>query len=144
MLVRLTPEQVAEYWEGIKFAVEESLPPVAVEKPGTLNRILEAMLVGIIQAWVSLRREDKKVVALVTTTVADDNISRTKSLLIYSTYAFEQSEKSDWIEGFAALSKFAKGMKCDNITAYSNEADILKIAQYYNPEMTTYIRFPLR
>lgn len=143
MLLKMTAEQVANYWDDIKELVKESLPPTAEKSDRSMNRVLESMLLGIIDAWISFRKEDKEVVALATTTISNDNISKTKTLLIYTTTTLTQSTAMDWQEGFAALSKYAKKLNCHAISCYTTDPEIRKIAAKFGGEEVQYITFPL-
>ena len=143
MLLKLTPEQVVDYWDDIKELVKESLPPTAEKSDRAMNRILEAMLIGIIDAWVSFRKENKEIVAIVTTTVVNDTISRSKTLLLYTTTTLKQSRAEDWREGFAAVAKYAKKLNCHTVACYTTNPEIRKIASKFGGEEMQYITFPL-
>jgi hypothetical protein len=142
MLIRLTPEQVTAYWEAIKEGLEEALPLERMHS-NSINNILESVLIGIMQVWISLRRDTKEVVGIVLTTTAEDKVSKTKSLLIYSAHSFVQTIPEDWKEGFMALSKFAKAFKCHNIIAYTSNEDIRKIASHFDAKEEILLTFNL-
>jgi len=139
MLVRLLPDQIADYWELIKESINRSAYPLNELDSDKMNRILESLLVEKMQCWASVRVKDEvtTIVAIATTTVIIDLWSNEKSLLIYSTYATEQTKKEDWMDAFATVSKFAKGKGCDKVIAYArDDSDILKIAEKFDADMS--------
>lgn len=143
MLLKLTPDQVVNYWDDIRDLIKESLPPTSDKSDRAMNRLLEALMVGIVDAWISFRKPDKEVVALVTTTVVSDVLSRTRTLLIYTTTTLKQSNAVDWKEGFEALNKYAKKLRCHAVACYTTNPEIRKIAAKFGGEEVQYITFPL-
>lgn len=146
MLLKLLPEQVSDRWQALKDGIEASLPVVNDEDPEKMNNILAAILTGDVQCWVSYRElEDlkKQGVALVLTTTVDDRLTNTRSLLLYLVWAWEKTQASDWIEGFQALTKFAKLMKCNRLISYTDDEKVIKIAEKFNGEFRTFISFPV-
>jgi hypothetical protein len=135
MLVQLLSEQVAEYWNIIKYAVEGSLPPIANEAYDKMNRILEALLTDQMQCWVSYREEESGRVleGILITTITGDFCSDIKSLLVYSLYGFNATEQA-WAEGFSTISKWAKSKGCNRIIAYTDVPRIIEIIQQLGGE----------
>lgn len=149
MLIRMLPEQIAKLWHVIKPAIEASLPPIASDPEGRMNNVLSAMLVGGIDCWVSYRKlsEGIEVNAIVTTTIVVDNISGTRSLLIYSIYSPDGVElgQDGWAEGYDALSKYARAVNCSNLSAYSPLDYICEIAESLGGNADfRYITVPLK
>lgn len=130
MLTKLLPEQIAKFWPIIKYAVEESLPPLAKDHPDKMSRILSSALSGSIDVWVAYTRGDKiKVEGIILTTFTHDEVSGTKSMLIYCLYGYEVISGSSWIEGIKSLKKYAKSKKCSRIIAYSSNSNVIEIAR---------------
>ena len=144
MLLKLMPEQVSEYWDGIKFAVEEALPPVVGETPEKMNNILMALLNGEMDCWVSYRKEESGVVGFVITTITHDSCSDTTNLLLYVIYGMDQTKGVDWIEGYQALRKFALSKGCHRIIGYTTSDKVIKIAKKFgNDSVFSFISIPL-
>jgi hypothetical protein len=61
------------------------------------------------------------------TTISQDKVSGTKSLLIYCLYAFGKTYKETWVEGFETIKRFAKGEGCHRIVGYTAEPKIREI-----------------
>jgi len=131
MLTRLIPEQVSKFWDIIKFAVEESLPPIVGDHPDKMNRILSAALSSKIEVWVSYVKgeEANKFEGVVLTKTLYDNASDTKNLLIYCIYGYEEVGDSSWFGGIDKLAMYAKSRGCSQIIAYTDSPYIVKIVK---------------
>ena len=146
MLTRLLPDQVSNLWSIIKYAVEESLPPIAGESPNKMNNILTALLCSKAQCWMSYvkSKEGNKFEGLVITEITHGDISDTKSLLIYCLYGFEKASRKSWTGGMKALVKFASSRGCSSITAYSEIPSIISLVERLGGETKyRFIKIPL-
>ncbi len=145
MLTKLLPEQISKFWPIIKYAVEESLPPLAKDHPDKMNRILSAALSGRLDVWASYEKAEKiRLEGIVVTSFVYDDASGTKSLLIYCLYGYETASGGSWFSGFDALKKYAKANKCSRIIAYSSNPDIIEIARRLGADAEyTFISFNL-
>lgn len=128
MLTKLLPEQVSKFWDVISYAVEQSLPPVVGEHPDKMNRILASALSGKITVWASY--SDKKFEGIVLTKAVYDDASDTRNLLIYCLYGYNEIGKRSWLEGMAAIAKYAKSRGFNQIIAYSNSPYIVNISKH--------------
>ncbi len=147
MLTRLTPEQVSNFWDVIKYAIEESLPPITGNHEDRMNRILASIMSGNTQCWASYVKDGEggKFEGIVTTEIVTDVPSGTKSLLIYTLYGYSLVEKESWKIGFDALRKFALSRNCSAIIGYSKVDHLIKIADRLGADTSyTFISFPLR
>lgn len=131
MLIKLLPDQAVKYWEDIKVAVEESLPPTVGMQSDRMSNILQALLTDEVTAWVSVEeREDANIVTgIVLTTFTFDKISGTKSLLIYCVYGYSEATKDSWLAGGDTLAKFAKSEGCHRIIGYTDVNSIIKYVE---------------
>ena len=133
MLSKLTFEQISKYWEVIEYAIENSLPPITetADNPEKMQNILASLMNGSMQCWASYKRLEggNKMEGILVTTTTLDYCSGTKSLLLYSVYAYEKLEKSSWLEGFEAIGKYARSIGCHTITAVSNSEDVIRAAK---------------
>lgn len=140
------PDQISKFWEIIKYAIEESLPPIVGESPDKMNKILASLLIGKGQCWVSYDKEDKenRFEGIVITKVLYDDISDTKNLLIYCLYGYEDVNKGSWLSGFKSLVKFAISQGCSQIIGYSDVPLILKVVERFKGETKyNFVRIPL-
>ena len=136
MLIRLTVEQISSFWDIIRYAVEQALPPVAGEGPDKMNNVLESLLEGSSDCWTSYEREDNeiKINAVLITKVLIDSVTNTRSLLIYSLYGYNEIDNGSWTEGYKALIKWAIKCKCVRIVGYTDEEKIIRVVEHMGGE----------
>jgi hypothetical protein len=130
MLTKLLPDQIAKFWSVIKFAVEQSLPPIVGEHPDRMNRILSSALSGGVDVWASYTRNEEvvKFEGIALTKILYDDVSITKNLLIYCFYGYTNVNSDSWLEGLKSLLKYAKRMECSFVTAYTDIPHVVEIA----------------
>ena len=143
MLVRLLPDQISKFWPIIKYAIEQSLPPIVGEHPDKMNRILSSALCGQLDVWVSYNKgEDNKFEGIVLTELLFDEPSGTKNLLIYCLYGYELVANESWLQGLISLTKYAQSRQCNKIIAYTREGDLIDLAKSLGGETDyTFISF---
>jgi len=95
MLTKLLPDQISNFWDIIKYSVEESLPPIVGDHPDKMNRILSSLLCGKSECWASYNRQgdNTKFEGIVLTKMLYDDASDTRNLLIYCLYGYEEVNK---------------------------------------------------
>ena len=122
MINKLLPEQISNLWEIIKYAVEQSLPPIVTENEDNMNNILSSALSGKIDVWVSYEKTDKgnKLEGVMLTNFLFDEVSKRRNLLIYCLYGYNNVGFKSWIEGLQTLTKYAKSRDCGQIIAYTD------------------------
>ena len=144
MITRLLPEQISAFWPIIKYAVEEALPPMVGEHPDKMNRILAAMLSGKLDVWASYKKPDNKFEGIGVTQVLYDEPTNTKSLLLYSIYAYEKTNPDSWVEAWEAIVKWAKARGCKTIVAYSANSYVVEKAKLFGGNADfTFISFDI-
>lgn len=131
MLVQLLPDQISKFWDVIKFAVEQSLPPTVGERPGRMNRILSAALSGRIDVWASYVKEENsnRLEGIMLTKFLYDDASDTRNLLIYCIYGYDRVSSSTWTHGLKTLVKYAKSKGCAQIVAYTSLPYLVKLTK---------------
>lgn len=134
MLTKLLPDQVSKFWDVIKYAIEESLPPIVGESPNKMNNILTSILVNKTNCWVSYHKkgENKVFEGVVLTRILYDDASETRNLLIYCIYGYENSKVSSWTDALTALLKYSKKKRCAQIVAYTDNEKLLKMVSHLN------------
>jgi hypothetical protein len=126
MLTKLLPDQISKFWDIIKYAIEQSLPPVAGEHHNKMNNILFSALDVSIDVWAS-RDKNNKFEGIVLTEILIDRPTRTKNLLIYCLYGYNKISELSWKSGFETLVKYAKGKGCSQIVAYTDVDAIIDV-----------------
>ena len=131
-VTKLLLEQVSAFWDIIKYAIEQSLPPIVVNNPEALNRILSSILCGKTEVWTEYVKEegkDSKFECIFLTQFIYDEPSGTKNLLIYSLYGYEEIDSGSWARALITMVKYAKEKKCDQIVAYSSVPIVIEMAK---------------
>jgi len=130
MLVKLTAEQISNFWDIIKFAIIESHPsstPMGLEE---LNVIFEELLCDVADCWVSCNKENRsKIEGIIITKVVHDPGTRSKNLLIYSLYMDQGIDRMSWPEGLATLAKWAIKKGCRNLVGFTDNSQMVSIAE---------------
>lgn len=142
MLVLFLPEQIARHWDVIREAISEALPPT-VRSRENLNKVLESLLIGNMQCWISVSSRTKQVNAIVTTSVVTDAVTEEKSLLIFSVFAYGPLDDIAWKEGFNTLRIFGRSKDCVSMVAYTENPYIVELGKKYNGGVFSYITIPL-
>jgi len=128
MLVRLTTDQISRFWDIIKYSFEQAAPPIALVSPEHSANLLEDLLVGTADCWISFQRENgNKIDGVVITKVVTDEASKTRNLLIYSLFAYVMTNKKSWTEGLRSLARWAKSKRCYNIIGFTQENQIISL-----------------
>ena len=140
MILRLTPDQIANLWDMIKYALEQS-PPIRVDVKDYrwTNRILESAMNGSISIWVAYQKSDEgtKFEGVGITSIEVDKFARQKSLLIYYVYAYRDTNFISWQEAFDMMSKYARSRGCSKIITYSNNEQIISLAEGVGGDVST-------
>lgn len=124
MLVRLIPDQVERRWERFAPAIAKSLPPtVSNTKRGMVN-ILEAILLEKLVVWIITDEDQEQIFGIVTTHLRYEEISKTRSLLIYSYTSFSGMHYTYFNDALETLEKYAISESCYSIIAYTKNEQI--------------------
>ena len=118
MIIKLSPDQVTEHWDVIKFGIQESVPPITYGSQNTLNNMLKSLLTGEMQCWVMMNGT-QKIQGVATTTITKDGCSGVKNLMIYSVYGLTFIDDETWAENLKGLRKFAKANSCHRIISFT-------------------------
>ena len=131
MLTKLLPDQISKFWDIIKYAIEQSIPPNVGEHPDKSNRILSAALSGKVDVWASYDKstEVNRFEGLMLTKILYDDVVDMKNLLIYSVYGYETISEDSWKNGLRTILKYAAGNNCSLVVAYT---DVPKIVEVVN------------
>ena len=128
MIAKLIPIQISKLWDVIKYAVEHSLPPTVDESPNKMQHILAAALSGYVDVWVTFRRNDKGLIieGVVLTKPCYDEISGTRSLLVYSAFNFNNTTSKSLIASTKSMLEYAKSIGCSRLVAYTSVPSIAR------------------
>jgi hypothetical protein len=136
MLIRLTPEQIADKWDVIKNSIQQ---PGTVDK-GEPSYILKNLYAGTLHCWILY--SDNAVKAVATTAFTTD-MSGIKELLIYTLYICNVITQDEWKDAAALLGKWAKDNSCKNITSFVSDPDIFKLIEQLPFRKEIFITIPV-
>lgn len=136
MLVKMLPEQISKFWDVIRYAIEQSLPPTVAESPDKMNRILSSLLSGKADCWASYTKSGgmNSFEGIVVTKMLYDDVSDTKNLLMYCLYGYTKVDKQSWLHGLKALTKYAEARGCARIVAYTDVPYMIDMANFLGGE----------
>lgn len=128
-IVRLIePEEATARWETISYAIQQSLPPIAVGNKARMAAILQDIVAKKVLCWLLATSEEgvSKIWGLATTTILFDAHSKTKSLLVYSLTNFRGMQMPDvlWNKCFEVLLALAKQQGCGQVIAYTESDSV--------------------
>jgi hypothetical protein len=144
MINQLLPDQIATLWDYIRLALEKSIPPSADRRAYDSNQVLSALLSGKAQCWIVYEKtaDVRKFEGVVITEIIRDDIMDSRSLLIYSLYGEDISNRS-WREGLVALAKWGVKNKCKFIVGYTNNKLIVNKVLQFGGNISTFISVPI-
>ena len=136
MLIRLTPEQVANNWDFIRRCIVAEAPIDTLgEREEVENNILLCLLSGVMHCWFEGKALDEtkehfprhEIRAVVVTQFVEHPITQKKGLHIYSLFGMNNAfQFEDWSRGLLTLVRFASGNGCEYIQALTANEGILK------------------
>ena len=128
---KLLPEQISAFWDVISYAVSQSLPPIVLDHPDIMNRILSSCLSGETEVWAEYTKDgegNNRFECISLTQFIYDNCSDTRNLLVYCLYGYQRIDDSSWGQIIVAISKYAIEKKCIQIIAYTNIPHMIDMA----------------
>ena len=129
-ILRLLPDQIMDHWHFIKDSIVRAFPPVAEATPETLLEMQQQFLLGEADCWFGVASLDATdIIAVMTTKVVTDDVSRTQNMLIFSVTSYALHSEDLWNDGYFALAKYARSKGCRKILSYSNNPQVLHIAE---------------
>ena len=137
VLVKLTPDQVAAYWDAIRPTIEAALPPIAdPESEERMNNILARLLADNMHCWVVQR--DGQIFGVGTVIIQEDAATKNRDLLLYSVYASAGATKEDWKDALDTVSRWAISKGCKRFVGYTTNPEMIRILEMLGAEFWTY------
>lgn len=149
MLLQLLPDQIAKFWPYVKYAVEEvALSEGYTQTLSVTNRVLESLIGGTMQAWICViddnpETEEPKIVGLVLTGIANDNLVGGGVLRLIVVYGFEAVPPAEYEAGFHVLMGYAKRCDCRRVEGFTNNELLIKMAKAGKFKKDTHLYFDL-
>ena len=142
MIIRLSPEQIAEVWDYIRPGILETLTPVAEVKTESIQRVLRSFLSEDMQLWLGLEDPSDKatIYGYMVTVIYKDIVTDTSSLLIYSLVQCKEMPLATWQTGLRKLQDFAQANKCFQLMAYTDVPRMVEITKSLGFQTMTFLR----
>ena len=129
-ILRLLPDQIMEHWHFIKESMEKAFPPVAHATGDVMLIIQEQFLLGDMQCWFGVESLDSAgIVAVMTTKVVYDEVTKTKNMLIFSVTSYMMHSEELWFDGYETLRAYARSKGCNKIISFSDNPQVMHIAK---------------
>lgn len=129
-ILRLLPNQIMEQWAFIKDAMIRSFPPVAEATDETFLEMQEQFLLGAMDCWFAIESLDAEdIIAVMTTKIVMEEATKTKNMLIFSVTSYALHTSDLWTAGYSSLRRYAAARGCNKIISFTNNPNILKIAE---------------
>jgi hypothetical protein len=132
MLVALLPSQASDYWIILRDHINDSLPPIADWGPYDMNQILYSLMIGNMQCWLDMNKEQILNGFVITTIMSD--ISGVRTLLLYNVVVLNKDAKTDFNSCYETLRLFALSKGCSKIGAFVMNEKVLALLQEHDVE----------
>lgn len=114
-----------EMWTQINGCILFSLPPLSEASQWAEEKILAAINRGELTLWVYC--EGPTILAVISTTLTGDTITKTQAMLIYSAHSVGDLGIEDWRAIVGTLGKAARVAGLYRLVAYSDVQRIVDI-----------------
>lgn len=128
MLVRLLPQQIEARWDWMRPLLMRSLVPTVIPESKDMVRVLRELFLNNLVAWVYVDEDNGNEVALVLTSVWQDQHTLYRNLVIYSLNVLGVARPGMIEDMFTTLRVYAKSQGCGMIVAYTSHERLLNIA----------------
>ena len=143
MLVKLTPDQVASYWDALRPMIEAALPPISSgDNEKRMNHVLARLLSDNLHCWVVQR--EGQIFGVGTVGIQEDPASGGRDLLLYSVYAAHGATGEDWLDAFETIRKWALSKGCERYVGYTTNPEMIKVLEKFGAEFWTYAMVPFK
>lgn len=129
MLVKLTPEQVAEYWRILRPAIRQTAPPqIAVSNEATKN-ILKNLIAGKGTVWLYAEPDISRVYGMTVTAPQMDPLVEDTALVVWGVYSFGDVTQDMMEDAIARLMKYAAENNYSGLLAYSDNEELSRFLE---------------
>lgn len=142
MLVKLSPEQISNYWRLIEIAIKVSVIPTVGIDQDKVDRIRDSLFEGKAVCWAE--GDEKSPRTIVVTSIKEDPLSGTRNMLIYCAHGFRKADSVEYMEMVRVLGLYAKARGCSHVISYVANDKILRLMKKYGASAEyTLVVFPL-
>lgn len=134
MIIRLSRNQITEWWPRVKEPIRLSLPPFAYGDPERMANILGELLKGEMNLWIDQEDDPEnpggfRSRGFLVTSLSVDNCSKVRNLLIYILYGLLDQPLSYLQPSFKALRQYAAAEGCHRIVAFTASNSVVEVAR---------------
>lgn len=133
MLLQLEPDQVSGMWDSISQGIQVAIPDITKDD---LLSILNALVNNTMQCWLYTDSEGK-VIFMCTTQINIIMPENNKVLLVREICGVRSVAEDDWVNALGTIRGFARKNGCTKIVGYSNQANMISIAQRLGADIET-------
>jgi len=127
MIIKLTPPQITEYWENIKYSMVHGDLIEESHRQIVLNETLQALLSETAQCFMRIDPEDRKIIAVMITRIKISDRSFDKYLYIQCIFSYRKVKNIDWQKDWNFVGEFAHSNDCKYIIADSSNSQIFNL-----------------
>jgi len=135
MIIRLTPSQVPEYWELIKFGISEVESRSEEDLPFYFTHALYELLSGKAQCYFILEDETRIIKALLINRILSNQITGKLTLYTEYLYAFRRSDPEEYTNIVKLGCEFARNNNCEMYEFDSSNPKIWEIVEHMRKEI---------
>lgn len=143
MLVKLLPDQIAKYWDYIKYAAQNGVAGGEEISPSMVQNALENLLADTMQCWWLVTAQENgdepTLHCIVVTSPLYDNVTRKSTLRICYAFGFTDMSKELWLDMLMTLINYAKAKGYAGIDALTDNPDILRAGGLFKVQVLQYI-----
>lgn len=131
MLIKLLPEQVAKFWDMLRYAIAETFMPRNSCTNEHLQAILANLLSGKMQCWMGFKEVEgeRKFIGFIVTRLSEDPAIKERTLFIENIYAFQAVPEELLFSAQAILEKFAIKNNCKSLVGLTESERIVTLAK---------------
>lgn len=135
MIIKLTPYQIQEHWELIKFGVSEVEKKSKEAMPYYFTQVLYELLSGKAQCYFILEKETRVIKALMINRILSNHVTGELTLYTEYLYAFQRSDPITYTDIVKIGCEFAKNHNCTSYEFDSANPKIWEIIEQMKEEL---------
>ncbi len=126
MVIRLNALQIAQFWDVIKYALQQVERIGTVGSPEKLNLTFAALMADRAQCFIKYS-EDMMIQGVMITETIENRYTKKRVMNVMCLYAYKFVDLKSWENTFDMLKKVALKEGCESITFQSNHPRILEM-----------------
>lgn len=130
MIVRLLSIQIPQFWDIIKYAVQQVEKIGIDETEESFNLLFASLLSDKSQCFIKYSEElPDRVVGILITEILENRLSGERAIRLRVIYVFKAFNQEDWKNDFKFLTDLAISEKCSKIVFESSNKRIVEVSK---------------